>query len=181
MNALLADPFQDVLLLVDFVPGSIFSGEEEGSLLERWIENGNGVVWTGQMPFSEGITEDGATFFIGQGSLGADRLLDASSTVVGSGLQQPTALGARDLPALQPYVALRALLYGQLGFGWQVSALYADGPVGSDAIEVKHGDGGFYAQFLCTDAVDAPRPEVLTQYLKAKIGRLRTKVPFRPR
>ena len=52
---------------------------------------------------------------------------------------------------------------------------------GSDAIEIKHEDGGFYAQFMCTNAVDTPRAEVLAQYLAAKIGRFRTKVPVRPR
>ena len=38
MNALLVDSFQDVVLLIDFVPDSIFSGEEDGSLLERGEE-----------------------------------------------------------------------------------------------------------------------------------------------
>ncbi len=185
MENFLDDHVLDVLVLVDFAPASTFAGESDGSLLERWIEHGNGLVWTGQTPFAETLADDGTTLSTGQGSLGADRILDAvlANCALGSGLQLPTPLGSRDLPALAPYHSQRALLYPQLGFEFLGTRLYADsaGHTGSDALEARHLSGGFYAQFLCALDSDLPRPEVLTQFLRSRLGRVRTITVEAPR
>ncbi len=175
MESLLADGVADIVVLLDFVPRPILPAELGGSLLERWIEAGNGLVWSGQTPLLELLGDDGS---IAQVPLVADELFDASSTyiVLGAGLQQPTALGMRVLPALPSYRSNRAMRFDRLGPDWHVSRLFAtDQDQDSDALEIAHSSGGFYAQFLCDNDPALPRPAVLAQYLASRLGKERAR------
>ena len=171
MESLLDDSIADVLVLIDFVPAALVEGGVTGSLLERWLENGNGVVWTGFTPFLVALGDDGS---LSQILLGADELFDATEPYInqGRGNQTPTALGEAVLPDLPEYHARRALRYDQLGPLWHVTRIFGeDGDADADAIEIEHASRGFYAQFFCDDEADLPRAEVLADYLRDKVGR----------
>ena len=171
MESLLADSLADVLVLIDFVPAALVEGGVPGSLLERWVENGNGIVWTGFTPFLVVLGDDGS---LTQTLLGADELFQATEPYInqGRGAQTPTALGETVLPALPEYRARRALRYDRLGASWRVTRIFGeDGDADADAIELEHVSRGFYAQFLCDDDPNLPRAEVLTQYLLDRLGK----------
>jgi glucose/arabinose dehydrogenase len=182
MESLIADPLPDVVVLIDFVPAALFAGGSlEGSLLERWVEGGNGLVWTGYTPLLEVLYADGIT---AQVPLAADEFFGSSApyTVLGSGVQVPTPLGLRVLPALSSYRSGRALRYDQIGPEWRVTKLFAeDSDHDSDALELGRGARGFYAQFLCEDDPALPRPAVLAQYLYARLQERVDQGPSLPR
>ena len=177
MESLITDRVSDFLVLVDFVPTEIVGSQFAGSLLARWIESGNAVVWTGAAPLLNLLADDGSRLQI---PLGADEFFGASEPYVvqGQGNQVPTAIGAQVLPALPEFRSQRALRYDILGPQWHVVRLFADdGDADSDAIEIAHASGGTYAQFLCDDAPGLPRPDVLVQYLRDRLGRGRLAMP----
>ncbi len=171
MTPFLADGVRDVLVLLDYAPALVYAGEDDGSLAEQWMENENGIVWTGQNAFNEYLFEDGTSSLVGAGSYGADEVLDAAapSIVYGSGKQD---LGPRGyaLPSFQPYFTTRAVRYDQLGPEWKVGALFAsDTDMDSDAIAIEHLSNGFYAQFYCKQDDSLPRPAVLSEFLKGYV------------
>jgi glucose/arabinose dehydrogenase len=178
MEALLADALPDVLVLLDVMPGPLVAGGLPGSLLERWVACGNGLVWTGQTPFQGILNDDGTT---AQTVLGADAFFGATAPflVLGEGLQHPTAAGQATLPSLPSFPSSRALRYDQLGPAWRVARLFAeDGDHDSDALELEHLSGhGFYAQFLCTEDPLLPRAAVLAEYLVQRVQRSRLAPP----
>ena len=170
-----SDPIADVLVLLDFVPSEVAGEGLAGSLLERWVAQGNGLVWTGFTPFLKLLSDNGRVV---QSVLGADAFFDSSPPyiVLGTGQQTPTALGARVLPSLPTFHTQRALRYGRLGPDWRLARLFASDPdaeLDSDALELEHVSRGFYAQFLCDDVDDLPRAAVLSEYLLDKLGKSR--------
>ncbi|NOT30181.1 MAG: PKD domain-containing protein [Planctomycetes bacterium] len=173
MESLAADGLPDVLVLLDFVPAPLIAGGIHGSLLERWVQGGNGLVWTGHTPLHEILGDDGTfaqTFF------GADEFFESSTpfTVLGTGNQVPTALGVSVVPSLPSYRSTRAVKYDQIGPSWRVARIFGeDTHHQSDALELAHVSRGFYAQFLCENRADLPRAAVLGEYLLDKIGKTR--------
>jgi glucose/arabinose dehydrogenase len=165
------DDLADVLVLVDFVPAPLLAEGVSGSALERWVAEGNGIVWTGQTPFQVLLGDDGTG---AQTAFAADELFAATApfTVFGSGNQRLTALGERVLPALEAFRSARALRYDRIGGPWRVGRVFAtDTDQDGDAIEIVHRSGGFYAQFLCADEPDLPRAAVLAEYLADRLQR----------
>ncbi len=165
MTPYVDDGVKDVLVLLDYAPALVYAGENDGSLAEQWIENGNGIVWTGQGAFHAFVDELGSTTVVS--SNGLDEVLDAAAPALslGSGLQSLRPQAAY-LPSLSTYLSTRALRYDQLGSEWTVGIRYAeDQDHDSDAIVVEHVSGGFYAQFHCKNDNNLPREEVLSQFL----------------
>jgi len=177
MESLVSDPVPDVLVLLDFVPAATIEGGIPGSLLQRWVEGGNGLVWSGTTPFQTVLGDEGipslavlaAETFFGVGG---------STLVLGSGQQTPTALAASVVPSLTSYRAQRAFRYDQLVAPWSVARIFAeDGDHDSDALELVHSaHNGFYTQLLCEDQ-PVPRVAVLVEYLTSKLGRTRHAAP----
>jgi hypothetical protein len=131
-------------------------------------------VWSGQTPFQGILNDDGTT---AQTLLGADEFFGATApfVVLGEGLQVPTLRGLRTVPSLPSYTSTRALRYDQLGPAWRVARLFADDTDhDSDDLELEHlARHGFYAQFLCAETPDLPRPAVLTEYLVKRVQQAR--------
>jgi len=169
MESLLSDPIADVLVLLDFVPFAAVTDGFSGSLLQRWVEGGNGLVWSGTTPLQNTLDDNGipaihvnpAEAFFG---------VPGSTLVLGSGQQTPTALAVKALPSLTVFPTQRAMRYDQVRAPWSVARVFAeDADKDSDAIELVHaGRRGFYAQFLCDDR-PLPRTAVLTEYLSSKL------------
>jgi len=173
MDSLLDDGVVDVLVLLDFAPEAIVPDTYTGSLFERWVQHGNGIVWSGYTPLLSRLRDDGVVLL---SSLGADEFFQAVAPFInqGGGPQTPTALGLEVLPSLPAFSSQRALRYDRLGPSWSVGRIFAeDGDADSDAIEVLHGPQGFYAQFLCTNLGTPPRALVLSEYLLDKLDRTR--------
>jgi glucose/arabinose dehydrogenase len=177
MESLVSDSIADVLVLLDGMPAATVPEGITGSLLERWIAGGNGLVWTGATPFQAILSDDGTSALAVSG---AETFFSAtgSNIVLGGGAQSPTALGASVTPSLlafQSSAALRTLL---LGPPWRVARLFAEGIDGrSDGLELEHASRGFYAQFLCDDAPGLPRAAVLGEYLLDKLAKSRLGSP----
>jgi PKD repeat protein len=171
MESLVSDSIADVLVLLDFMPESALPDGLGGSLLERWVAGGNGLVWSGLTPFQDVLADDGTVTLTVQG---ADAFFAATAPFIvqGTGQQTPTALGTSVLPSLAAFRSIRALRYQQLGPDWHVARIFAeDGNHESDALELEHASRGFYAQFHCADDASLPRAAVLTEYLRDKIGK----------
>src|SRR6185436_15294317 len=119
-QAYLADGVRDTLVIFDSAPWVIYHGQNDGSLAEQWLDNGNGIVWSGNEPFGEYVLESGARSTNGAGSNGADDVLDAALPEVcrGFGFQLLQPAASVDLPSLVAYDATRALRYDQLGPAW---------------------------------------------------------------
>jgi hypothetical protein len=108
LQAYLIADLRDVLVLVDLAPSLVFAGEAEDSLAERWIEAGNGIVWTGALPFAESIATDGSTMVWGPSA--ADGLLDALPGVCrGAGPELLQPIARYQLPSLTATSATNAL------------------------------------------------------------------------
>lgn len=169
------DKTRDALVILDAGPAALYAGENDGSLLENWLETRNGVVWTGQQPFFEYVDAWGQGSSAGAGNDGPTEVLDAAQPglCLGQGWQnlvQPAA--GRDLPSLQPFQAYKGLRLDRIGPAWSVGRLYAQDAAGaSDALVLRHVRGGFFAQFYCTPEAGLPRLEVLTEFLEAYLLR----------
>jgi hypothetical protein len=75
---------------------------------------------------------------------------------------------AGDLPSLQPFDSVTAVMTGRLNASWIVQKLYASTgatPAVSDALLLKNTKGGEYAQFYCVDDATLPREAVLKEFL----------------
>lgn len=172
MSAYLDDGVQDVLIVLDTIPAALFAGEDEGSLAERWVERGNGLVWTGNEPFTEYIHSTGVVGTTGAGGHGAEKFFDAawgSYPCRGSGPELVTPLGATEIPALpaQWYADFALRLWRLDSAQWKVGKLYAQDDVekDSDAVLVRNVSGGFYAQFFAAADSSLDRVGALTQFL----------------
>lgn len=174
MDSLVDDGIADVLVLLDFVPRPLAENGLLGSALERWVALGNGLVWTGLTPLQDVLADDGTP---SQLLLGADEFFGATQPyiVLGTGQQTPTATGLARLPSLTPFRSERAFRLDRLGASWSVVRIFAQDPGGeTDALELRHAGGGFYAQFLCANRTDLPRAVVLSEYLKDRLRQRRS-------
>ncbi|MFO0982804.1 MAG: PQQ-dependent sugar dehydrogenase [Planctomycetota bacterium] len=171
LQGYLHDRTLDTLVVLDVGPALAYAGENDGSLLEQWLENGNGIIWTGQHPFFEYVSPQGVPSASGAGVFGGDDVLDASAPEIMSGDGAQTLRpDAVSVPSLAPYQAPRALRYDQLGGQWLVARLFAaDQDADSDAIMIQHPRGGYYAQFYCTSDPNVPRLAVLEEFLQHEV------------
>lgn len=174
LTAYLDDGVKDVLVVADYAPASVFSGQIDGSLAEEWIEHGNGIVWTGYQPFYSYVDGTGLVSSNSAGVYGGDQVLDAplfALVTSGTGAQFATPLAAIEVPSLvAPYTAGKALKYTKLGANYAVDRIYTDNfAAASDAIAVRHvASGGFFAEFYCVNG-EAPRAAVISEFLKAYV------------
>ena len=171
MEDYLDDGVRDVVVVLDTAPAALYQGEDDGSLAERWLESGNGIVWTGYEAFHEYIFPDGMVSSAGALQHGADEVLDSPSSIglcTDSGPQNVLPLGKGWLPSLFNYQAQRALRLDVLAPPWKISKIYAiNGGWGSDAARVDHPSGGFFAQFWSTNQLGVPRVQTILEFLKS--------------
>jgi glucose/arabinose dehydrogenase/PKD repeat protein len=160
------DGFVDALVLLDLVPALVFAGESEGSRLERWVEQGNILLWSGAAACTEAIAADLTTTALGANAL--DLVLDSGPELAsGSGTENLQPLASRLLPSLTATDALHALRLDRLGPQWSARRTFTLGPApASDALELVHASGGVYAQFYGIPGTGLPRLEVLREYLE---------------
>lgn len=183
MSEYMADGVVDVLLLMDFAPASIYAGQDEGSLAEQWLENGNAILWTGKSPFSEYVFEDLTTNSGGASFLALDEVLDTAKTLTsnGSGDQILSSSAKREAPNLVAINSTKALRYDQLGGAWSVRTIYAeDADKDADTILVEHVSGGIYGQFYMANLSGLNRADVALDLLYPLLtGKFRsgTKLP----
>lgn len=169
------DAIRDYVVVLDIGPAALYAGEDDGSLAETWLDSGNGVIWTGETPFAWYIDELGDVSDGGAGGGAADEVLDAAGNGLCGGSGTMNLLPpAADLPALQSYAATRALLFAKLGAEWSEHVTYADNGLSgaaraADALVLRHVSGGEYAQFHVLDDDQAPRAEVLRDFLLTQL------------
>jgi len=173
MTANMRDSPRDWLICLDVGASSVHAGKDDGSLAERWLEAGNGMVWTGFNPFSQYLTTDGIEKSRGAGAWALDELLDAATPrlVEGSGHMSLRPDGA-ELPSLQPFDSSLALMTARLNSDWTIARLYASNgatPAVSDALVLRSRNGGEYAQFYCVDDATLPREGVLRDFLASHV------------
>jgi glucose/arabinose dehydrogenase len=169
MNDYLHDSPRDWLICLDVGASVAYAGQNGGSLAERWLNAGNGIVWTGFNPFAQYVTPEGEEKNQGAGPFALDELLDAATPqlVAGSG-HMSLAADAGEIPSLQPFDSVTAVMTARLNSGWSVAKLYASTgatPAVSDALLLKGAKGGEYAQFYCVDDATLPREAVLKDFL----------------
>jgi hypothetical protein len=174
-QAYLNDTIRDYVVVLDVGPKALYAGEDDGSVAESWLDTGNGLIWTGEAPLAWYIDEFGNLSDAGAGATAADEVLDAAGFGLCSGNGTMQLLpAASDLPALQSYVATRALVFAKLGVDWSEHVTYADnGAPGSarasDCLVIRHVSGGEYAQFHVLDDDQAPRADVLRDFLLTQL------------
>jgi hypothetical protein len=181
MQDYMDDGVCDALLLMDVVPAVIYSGQDDGSLAEQWMEHGNGIIWTGQRSFSEYLFPNAVTSTDGAGVNGADDVLDAVVPQISGGIGTMfLRKDSGDLPSLKKFYARLAVRYDQIGADWRVDKLYVtDNDHDSDGLALRHRSGGFYAQFYSSFRTDIPRTAVLEEFIHSYVlGRLQ--VPDHP-
>lgn len=170
MSDYLDDGVRDVVVVLDTIPAALYQGEDDGSLAERWLESGNGIVWTGFEAFHEYIFPDGMVSSAGARNHGADEVLDSPSVLglcTDTGPQNVLPIGQAYLPSLFNYHAQRALRINELVQPWKVAKIFAiNNGYGSDAVRVDHAAGGFYAQFWSTNQLGVPRAQTILEFLK---------------
>ena len=76
MNSRMSDGKSDVLLIVDLAPSQVFN-DNDNSLAETWMENGNMLIWTGSEPFRSSVDAGGTIT-----DLAADGVNDGASKVL---------------------------------------------------------------------------------------------------
>jgi glucose/arabinose dehydrogenase len=171
MEGYLDDGIRDVLVVLDTIPAALYQGEDDGSLAERWLESGNGIVWTGYEAFHEYIFPDGLVSSAGALQHGAGEVLDSPTGVglcTSSGNQIILPAGQAQIPSLFPYFAQRAVRIDAVALPWYPKHIYANnGLIGSDALRLEHPSKGFYAQFWSTNELGLPRAQSILQMLSS--------------
>ncbi len=166
----LNDGIRDYLVCLDAGPSVVYSGQDDGSLAESWLDAGNGLLWTGFDPLRQYISPDGTDSDVGSGPYAADEVLDSAFPQVCVGnatlqLEPP----ASNLPALLPFTTSRGVIVQKLGSGWTADTVYADAGSGStyitDAAVFRNAAGGEYAQFHCISGSNIPRAPVIRDFL----------------
>ncbi len=173
MTDTLNDSPRDWLICLDVGASVAYAGENDGSLAEQWLDAGNGIVWTGFNPFAQYVMPDGEDKNDGAGTWALDDLLGAAKPhlVSGSG-HMNLAANAGEIPSLQPFDSSTALVTSRLSASWSIAKLYASTgatPAVSDALLLKNGVGGEYAQFHCVDDATLPREAVLKDFLVSHV------------
>ncbi len=77
MNQRMSDGKSDVLLIIDLAPSQIFN-DNDNSLAEAWMENGNMLIWTGSEPFRSSVDAGGTVTDLAADGIndGANKVLD---------------------------------------------------------------------------------------------------------
>ncbi|MGB5684969.1 MAG: hypothetical protein WBM35_04095, partial [Candidatus Electrothrix sp.] len=77
MNQRMSDGKSDVLLIIDLAPAQIFN-DNDNSLAEAWMENGNMLIWTGSEPFRSSVDAGGTVTDLAADGVndGANKVLD---------------------------------------------------------------------------------------------------------
>jgi glucose/arabinose dehydrogenase len=167
------DPVRDYLVCLDAGPSVAYSGQDDGSLTEQWLDAGNGVLWTGYNPFARYIRTDDVDDNQGAGQYAADEVLDAAIPQICSGsARMRFGPDAGDLPSLTEFNATRAVLTANLNPSWSIAKVYASdlkNPPMSDALVVRNTAGGEYAQFYCIKDNTAPREAVINEFFKSHL------------
>ena len=76
MNQRMSDGKSDVLLIIDLAPAQIFN-DNDNSLAEAWMDNGNMLIWTGSEPFRSSVDAGGMVT-----DLAADGVNDGANKVL---------------------------------------------------------------------------------------------------
>lgn len=181
LKTYLRDDQPDALILIDASPASVFAGEDN-SLAERWIEGGNGILWTGREPFTLWIDERGISTVSSDPE--ADKVLNPKRSGIcrGAGSQVVDATVEGTPTALKAFQSDWAVRYDQRGPEWDARWIFAkDRDRDSDAILMVRQGGGFYAQFYCVNRRTHPLPEtnsgksrraaVLSEFLGSQLAR----------
>ena len=169
MQPYLDDGVRDLILVLDVIPRALYAGESDGSLAEDWLESGNGILFSGEAPFSVYAGVWGRVDDTSAGVFGLDEVLDARTLLLGygSGFQQLEPRASRFLPSLRPFQADRGIHLDRLGAEWMPWKIFARDLSNdvSDAVLLKHVSGGVYFQGYCTPSPPSARAEVLVQLL----------------
>ncbi|MFX0212059.1 MAG: hypothetical protein ACFFDT_39165, partial [Candidatus Hodarchaeota archaeon] len=180
MESKLDDKFPDVLILMDYVPYDIWKGEREDSLIECWLEKGNGLIFTGYRPFRSALySTGGSTSYGDEMQFIFDSTGDRRDRFGDEYYDQYLALdGWRYLPSMGS--SLGQYLYYSYGVThykainplndpWKWAARfskYANGRVSRyDNYVLEHNSGGSFAQFYTDSTNTHPRGEVISEYL----------------
>ncbi|TFF85322.1 MAG: exo-alpha-sialidase, partial [Promethearchaeota archaeon] len=75
VNDHLNDSVPDVILFLDRVPANLFAGEDDGSKLEEFFEDGNTIMFSGKSPCANSVDELGNNSYFGP-SQGLTRVSD---------------------------------------------------------------------------------------------------------
>ncbi|MBI5432929.1 MAG: PQQ-dependent sugar dehydrogenase [Planctomycetes bacterium] len=168
----LDDGVQDVLVVLDEIPAALFAGEGDGSLAERWVELGNGILWSGNEPFAEYIYPTGIRSSVGAGGAGAEKFFDTAPGTFpsrGNGPELVTPLGTTEIHALPAswYAEFALRTWCLDAAQWRVAKLYAKDDVEkeSDAVLVRNLSGGFFAQIFNASDSQLDRVNALPQFL----------------
>jgi hypothetical protein len=188
LDTRMSDGEQDVLVIIDLCPDSVYHGETDGSMVEKWMDSGDMLIWTGSEPFACAVNINGVKQDLSAGSMGASNVLDVSSPCLcqGQGLQEPTTAvrdyddpdGDYNISSFAKYNACHALHYDRLLIDsissdwnhvpfWRVDEIFAEDSENyqSDNIVLLNAGGGRYGQFYCVPGFNLPRMGVITQVL----------------
>jgi glucose/arabinose dehydrogenase len=167
----LNDGVRDYLVCLDEAPAVVYSGQDDNSLAEQWLDAGNGVLWTGYNPFAYYALSDGTDDSTGADLWALDELLDAATPQLVSGTGT-MVLGpdAAAIPSLNSFVSAAAVDLSKLDpVQWPSATIYASdnpaAPTISDALVLQNATGGEYAQFHCAANSLLPRRDVLREFL----------------
>lgn len=147
----IGDGIADVLIVLDCVPHTLWSGQTDGSLLEQWIDDGNTIIWTGDYAFwAYRDLRSGQSSHRVVGNSGDDRVLDISPVYFRTTTYERSADGDRYLPSLPARYRAdsRPLRLSRLG-DYVVDAQFAcDGSEYCDAIVIHNPvtSGGYFVQ-----------------------------------
>ena len=108
MNQKMSDGKSDVLLIVDLAPSQVFN-DNDNSLAETWMENGNMLIWTGSEPFRSSVDAGGTiTDHAADGvNDGANKVLD----VKGENLCMGYASSPQQYTSVDDYLPSLSLNY----------------------------------------------------------------------
>jgi glucose/arabinose dehydrogenase len=169
MEGYLDDGIRDVVVVLDTVPAALYAGEDDDSLAERWLESGNGILWTGYQAFQEYVFADGLVSDAGAGTHGADEVLDSPTVgglCGGAGDQIVLTVPLVSLPSLFPYYAQRAVRVDELGPEWTARRIYTTDLYGeADVVDLRHSSHGLYMQCWSTNAIGLPRAQTILELL----------------
>ncbi|MFX1285793.1 MAG: HYR domain-containing protein [Promethearchaeota archaeon] len=172
------DERNDLLLIFDYTPQFLYSGQGDGSLAEQWLSTGNSIIWTGYQPFYYYLTTTGST--AGGYYSGLQYVLNASSSQRVGCDQSLTPLGAQFLPSMGTSIGEKthysnggAGYIQYYGTNWDFpleftssSDLVSSYVVYSDSFALQHINGGIYAQFYVSSDSNLPRAVVLNEFIQ---------------
>jgi len=175
---------RDTVLILDTMPWQFYNNSEDGSTAEEWLDAGNNIIWTGDLPFYEYGNE------CNDSSIGSNHewthindVLDSNddnrSLIDNQGLQQVTSAGSSFTPTLEDYDGRRALNLSLLNNKWAAASIFAKNTSNmADAVAIKDTvTDGMYAQFHTQSTANSdklPRSSVIQEFLQRWFDRTAT-------